>query len=231
MLIKFSIRNGNCMVYPFDVETGAELLNTAFTENGFYLDLAKSRYLTIDVVKQNYVETDGTLVEDTRFNKPALDGEEFTDEGIYIATVKNLYTGSETEKKIYIGSNPILKAYVTTSKDISDIKNMVNEGATIEEDGTITLLSSEVIGNEVEVGEDSEDSQDDTLIEQDTNKPSVNKQKGTGLNYNYLIIAGIGIVFILVILVLVVIIKRRKTQKRKTEKRQEEQINIMEEEQ
>ena len=49
----FSVRNGNCMVYPFDVATGAELTNTAVTENGFYLDLALSRYLDINVKRED----------------------------------------------------------------------------------------------------------------------------------------------------------------------------------
>ena len=43
ILFRFSVRNGNCMVYPFDIETRAELQNTSITENGFYLDLARSR--------------------------------------------------------------------------------------------------------------------------------------------------------------------------------------------
>ena len=49
---KFSIRNGNCMVYPFDIITGTELSNNALTENGFKLDMAKSRYLIINVKKE-----------------------------------------------------------------------------------------------------------------------------------------------------------------------------------
>ena len=53
---RFSVRNGNCMVYPFDVTTGAELTNSSLTENGFYLDLAKSRYLDIDIKKTIRVE-------------------------------------------------------------------------------------------------------------------------------------------------------------------------------
>ena len=43
IFFRFSVRNGNCMVYPFDVATGAELTNSSITENGFYLDLARSR--------------------------------------------------------------------------------------------------------------------------------------------------------------------------------------------
>jgi hypothetical protein len=164
ILIKFSVRNGNCMVYPFDVESHSELVNSSFTENGFYLDLARSRYLNIDVKKMNYVESDGTLIEDVRFNKPASDGEAFTDEGIYVITVKNVYTNRETEKKIYVGANPILKAYVTTGKDIEYIKEMIAEGAIIEDDGTITLPTNEVIEEETEELE-IEEKPTDTIVE------------------------------------------------------------------
>ena len=88
----------------------------------FVLDLANSRYLDIDVKKENYVEENRTLIEDTRFNRPAKDGEEFTDPGIYTIMVSNQYTKSNTEKKIYVGTDPILKAYVTTGEDIDQIK-------------------------------------------------------------------------------------------------------------
>lgn len=39
IFFRFSVRNGNCMVYPFDVGTGAELTNSSITENGFTLTL------------------------------------------------------------------------------------------------------------------------------------------------------------------------------------------------
>ena len=51
------------MVFPFDVTTGAELTNTAFTENGFYLDLAKSRYLDIDIQREVLMEGVDGLTE------------------------------------------------------------------------------------------------------------------------------------------------------------------------
>jgi len=100
---EYSVRNGNCMVYPFDVKTGAELSDGAVTPNGFKLDMAKSRYLTIDV--QRSVMNDGPNgpTEDVRFKRPAKDGEEYTEEGIYTFNVKNLYTGESTTKKIYVG--------------------------------------------------------------------------------------------------------------------------------
>lgn len=102
---EYSVRNGNCMVYPFDVLTGNELADGAVTPNGFKLDMAKSRYLTIDV--QRSVVNDGPNgpVEDVRFKRPAKDGDEYTDEGIYTFNVKNLYTGDSTTKTIYVGDS------------------------------------------------------------------------------------------------------------------------------
>lgn len=134
---KFSVRNGNCMVYPFDAKTKAELTNSSITPNGFYLDFAKSRYLDVDIKKQILNESATGLVEDTRFNKPASDGETFTDEGVYIITAKNKYTNQTTEKTIYVGNNELLKAYVTTGLQLDEIKKQMDNGATVNEDGVI----------------------------------------------------------------------------------------------
>ena len=135
----FSVRNGNCMVFPFDVVTGEELTNKAITENGFYLDLAKSRYLEINVKKEVLQEGATGLTEDVRFNKPARDGEKYTDEGIYTITVTNQYTEEETVKKIYVGTNSVLKAHMMTGYSISDIQYLLNDVATIDDDGKITI--------------------------------------------------------------------------------------------
>ena len=86
----FRIRNGNTMIFPFDVSTGNELANNGITPNGFKLDMAKSRYLTIDV-QRTEISLDGNIyTEDIRFNRPAKDGESYTDAGKYTFTVKNL---------------------------------------------------------------------------------------------------------------------------------------------
>lgn len=134
---KFSVRNGNCMVYPFDVETGEELTNTALTENGFYLDLARSRYLDINVKRETLHEGAVGLTEDVRFNRPARDGDQYTDEGIYTITVSNRYTGQETIKKIYVGANKLLMAHMVTGLSIEEIRGLIAKGATITEDGMI----------------------------------------------------------------------------------------------
>lgn len=108
----FAVRNGNTMIFPFDVATGAELSNSTVTENGFYLDLAKSRYLDINIKRSVLTEGVGGLVEDQRFNRPAKDGDRYTQEGIYTITVLNRYTGEQTEKQIFVGTNDLLNQYI-----------------------------------------------------------------------------------------------------------------------
>jgi len=137
---KFKIRNGNCMVYPFDIATGDELSDLAWTADGFQLDMARSRYLTIDVQKSNLsVGANGQLSEDVRFNRPAQDGESYTDEGIYVFTVKNLYTGATpTTKTIYVGDNQYLKALSLNGLSIKDLNAKLAGGATVQADGTIS---------------------------------------------------------------------------------------------
>ena len=136
----FSIRNGNCMVFPFDVKTKRELNNTAFTENGFYLDLANSQYLEINVKREVFKEDIAGLVEDVRFNRPAKSGEAFTEDGIYTITVKNNYTHETTIKKIYVGKNNVLKAVVQTGKNLEEIKDLLKSGANIDDEGIITNM-------------------------------------------------------------------------------------------
>ena len=137
-IIKFSIRNSNCMFFAFDVETGSELFNNSFTENGFYIDLANSKYLKVSVKKEEYVEANGGRELDVRFNKSASDGEIFTETGVYTVTVEDSI-GKKTEKTIYIGSDPIIKAHFISQKDIDSIINEVENGATIDDDGHLQL--------------------------------------------------------------------------------------------
>lgn len=136
---KFSIRNGNCMVYPFDTVTGAELADNAITENGFRLDMAKSRYLTVDVKKEIVKTNDGGYVTDERFNRPAKDGETYSDEGIYTFTVKNLYTDSEpTTKVVYVGESPILRT-LASGYSLEEVNNLISQGAELQEEGTLVM--------------------------------------------------------------------------------------------
>lgn len=141
----FSVRNGNSMVFPFDLQTGDELTNAASTPNGFRLDLAKSKYLDVDVKREVLNEESDALVEDVRFNRPAHDGSEYTDEGTYTISVSNRYTGQETVKTIYVGTDEVLRAHAATGESVSSIKSMIAQGATIADDGSINLPDGSVI--------------------------------------------------------------------------------------
>lgn len=134
----FSIRNGNCMVYPLDAATGRELSDRAVSPNGFKLDMAKSRYLTIDVMRAVLtVSADGQITEDVRFNRPAKDNDSYTDEGIYTFAVKNLYTGETTTKTVYVGTDKYFLALSKNNLSVEALNEKISQGATINDDGTI----------------------------------------------------------------------------------------------
>ena len=133
---KFSIRNSNCMVFPFDIETEKELINTSITPNGFKLDLARSRYLTVTVQKYNISKTSNEYVMDERFNRAAKDGDAYTEEGVYIFNVANEYTKEKTTKTIYVGSSPIIKA-LASGKSLAEINKAIKNGGKIDANGEI----------------------------------------------------------------------------------------------
>lgn len=156
IFFKFSVRSGNCMVYTFDTETRSELSNKDVTESGFYVDLANSKYLDINVKKQVLSDNGEEIVEDTRFNKPAKDGEEYTSEGIYIITAHNRYTDQDTEKIIYVGENELVKAHVKTGLTIPEIKELKKKGATIDSKGNIDT-------SKISDGNEEEDSNSESV--------------------------------------------------------------------
>lgn len=172
----FSIRNGNCMVYPFDNVSGAELADNSITENGFKLDMAKSRYLTIDV-KKTVVKsgTDG-YTEDVRFNRPAKDGESYNDEGIYTFTVKNLYTGSEpTTKVIYVGNTPIMRA-LASGLSLEDINRQIADGAELLADGTLFIPEPEPEPEELVEETTNEDELQEEVVENTTDNTDLTEE-------------------------------------------------------
>ena len=138
IFFRFSVRNGNCMVYPFDVKTGAELGDTSWTKNGFRLDMARSRYLTIDVKRTVVKKSGNTYTEDVRFNRPAKDGDAYTEEGIYTFSVNNLYTGESTVKNIYVGESAVIQALAKNKLTVEELNNLLKDGTTMNEDGSLT---------------------------------------------------------------------------------------------
>jgi len=139
IFFKFSVRNGNSMVFPFDVKTESELRNKDITENGFKIDLAKSKYLKINVKRTAIIRSGKTIKEDVRYDAPAKDGEEYIDDGEYTITVKNTYTGEENTKIIYVGSDNVLKALSKNNLSASELEVKLKQGYVISEDGGLSV--------------------------------------------------------------------------------------------
>ena len=230
---KFSVRNGNCMVYPFDVNTKAELTDTAVTENGFYLDFAKSRYLDVDIRKQILNEGATGLVEDTRFNKPAADGEKFTEEGVYIIEAKNKYTDQTTEKTIYVGKNDMLKAYVASGLQLEEIKKQLNSGATVGDDGSLNYDNIKVGASNGTTTEANKSSKEDEGISVNIDVGYLKKLAYKGLDfakrYPIPVTAGIIVVIVLLVVLIMTVKKKIKSAKERRRKKREQKKRLKEE--
>lgn len=208
IFFKFSVRNGNCMVYPFDVESGKELTNSTMTESGFKLDLAKSRYLKINLKREVMKDSADGLVEDTRSNGPARDGAEYTDEGIYTITVKNEYTDQTTVKKIYVGTNKILRAYMANMASgltIPEINEMVKDGATISDDGVIQLANTVEV--DAEVSEEETEPTPAQDVEEKVEEPVEKKSESKTM-----VIVIVGIIVLCLVGGIIVLKNRKKKQ-------------------
>lgn len=161
---KFAVRNGNCMVFPFDAETHSELTNESYAPNGFYLDLARSRYLNVYVKREVMAPGADGLVEDVRFNGPARDGDMYTEDGVYTVTASNEYTDQTTEKVIYVGEDPVLKAYAVTGVPINEINQRVAAGETIDGNGRLVPASASIGPNTAEESKETDSSTPVTVV-------------------------------------------------------------------
>lgn len=183
IFFRFKVRNSNAMVFLMDTETKSELHNGSVTPNGFSIDTAGSHYLEINVRKEVMNNTRDGLVEDTRFNRSASDGDEFTDEGIYTVTVQNPSAKENpTEKRIYVGDDDVLKASVVNGMDVSEVNARVEAGATIEEDGTLVTLP---YTSDTYVDQRSESQQSSKSPEEDKTSNEDEKQLKETASGNY----------------------------------------------
>lgn len=210
IFFKFKIRNGNCMVYPFDISTGAELSDNALTENGFKLDLAKSRYLEVNIVRDAVKKENDRYSLDTRENTATQDGKAYTTEGIYTFTVKNPSTGESTIKTIYVGSSPIYKT-LASGKTIESINELLDQGGQLQDDGLILTPAQEdpkeLINTET-VADEKEESEPKTtdVIENISETAEANEKSAVP---NILVFVVLGIAFVAVI-IMVASKKKRK---------------------
>lgn len=157
---KFSIRNGNCMAYPFDINSGNELRDGDICEEGFTIKLAGSRYNSVNILYEVVVGDEGQKKFDVRKNMVAKEGASYTDEGVYTFSVNNPYTNVTTTKTVYVGTDPYIKALSKTGRSLSDINDKIQQGYLIEEDGSIIVPKIEVPESELEEETESEQTEE-----------------------------------------------------------------------
>ncbi len=177
---KFKIRNSNCMIFPFDLNTQSELKDRGISETGFRLDYAESKYLIVNVEYQA-IEFNGTsYVADTRENKVATNGREYTKEGIYIISVENKENSKRTtEKTLYVGTSPIIRALSKNNISIDDVNELLRQDYTINEEGGLVSKKVEepekvIEDNAAEEVSAEESSEEATIIAaEETSKPKI----------------------------------------------------------
>jgi hypothetical protein len=200
---EFSVRNGNSMVFPFDVATGSELTNGSLTESGFFLDFAYSRYLTIDITKEVLVQGQSGDVLDVRWNRPAADGDLYTEEGVYTVTTSNMYTNERTTKMLYVGFDPLLRAYVITGLSLQQIKEQLAAGFTISESGELVSPDSTVAPDPL----GSEQEEPDP-VSSESRPPSTSRAESASVNPVPAVV--VGVVALIAIVAIAIIVKSRK---------------------
>ncbi|MGF3183322.1 hypothetical protein ACQV2W_06080 [Facklamia sp. P12934] len=119
----FSIRNGNTMAFPRDIESGAELKDGAYTDNGFTVDFIQSKYLTLDVVRKEITKNDdGSVSSSVRSNTVGNGKNTYDKPGIYELTVKNKYSDSApTTITIFVGNNRYIAALAKNQLSIEEL--------------------------------------------------------------------------------------------------------------
>lgn len=147
---EFSILNGNAMVFAFD-SAGNEIYNGSVVSDGFFLDLAESHYLDLQI-KKEVVRSSGFLGEttDTRFNTVGEDKRFYNQNGLYTITVTNPVTGATTTKKILVagdGDTELKNTVATThAEDFPELASALASESTknkSEETANDTYLTAE----------------------------------------------------------------------------------------
>lgn len=181
---KFSIRNGNTMAFPRDVVTGSELKDGALTPNGFAIDLAESKYLTIDVARKEVTQNaDGTLATSVRNNSVGKDGATYIKEGIYEITIKNLYSdGKPTTVTLYVGTDKNIVALGKYRLSVEALNEYIKAGTTIDADGTLIDPSKETEPEETD--ENVQVATTEEITVEETTADVSEKKSQTGENEN-----------------------------------------------
>lgn len=156
MSFEFAVQNGTNTGFIFNNDNGQEIEDMSVVSNGFYIDLANSRYIDVEY-KWEILNNDGTKLI-TQESAVAKDGDVFTKEGIYTITFKNEYVDEDVTRRICVGENKVLENYIHTGKientSITYKENMVSktrsqnnkeQDTKVFERGGVVLVSLTVI--------------------------------------------------------------------------------------
>lgn len=190
----FQVRSGDSTAYPTDISTHEDLSNNSATENGFYLDLSKSRYVDVSMSREVLDPATDTLVLDEEFEQSNQANHRYKDEGVYTITVHNPYTNETNVEKIYVGKDKYLKASVITGMSLNQIKKQIDQGYTITDDGELLAPDHQT------------SSSLDTLKQESANK----QNNSNSALYTFFAIALPIAIFILVLIGCLWIVKARK---------------------
>ena len=156
IFFKFKVRNGDISAFLRDVDTDQFITNANVAEHGFYIDVAQSHYLDMTIKREVLSDSLNGLVEDTKFSGVAKENRNYTDEGIYTVTIKNLATGDSVEKTVYVGNRDIMLAHMKTGTPLSEINERLAAGAYIDDNGNI-IDPEPVMEEEEEIIEEVEE--------------------------------------------------------------------------
>lgn len=136
MEFEFSVRNGDCNVYPMDLKTGSELRNNAITPNGFRLDLARSKYLSMEMQLYGIKRNEYGIELEPKGVQVVSEKGEYQKEGVYVITVTNEFLNTPVEKRLYVGSDMYLKA-MHNGVSIEEINEKISSGYTLTSAGIL----------------------------------------------------------------------------------------------
>ena len=209
---QLSVRNEDSDVILKDLESGNKLSSNAIAENGFEMDLSKSRYLDVEIKREILDTENNKLEDDPKWNKTAKTGGAYKEEGIYLITGKNRYTKKESREIVYVGDNSILQDCVKKGMSLDEIQQMLTEEKERAEKATETEteMETQVQTEEETVESTQEKGMEANVSEEETTEIS----KEEGKKSNKVVIIAVVAAVVLVVVVLIMMNNKKKNKKR-----------------
>lgn len=243
IFFEFTIKDGENMFFIKELdeegnEKQNELKDGAKTKNGFKIDLANSKSVTIEYEKSTCENNNGEYTFNTTQKRYAKDGQSFTEEGIYKITSTNDTAPNitPTKKTLYIvKENRVLKAFYNQDKyesnySVEQIVEKYNKHEiTIDENGFIQYVVHEEPLESIEAesavetnASISEPAETSSVVIDDTSSSVVSEPLVTAessdndIPWKYIAIGGGG--GALLIIMIMILSKSKKSGEKKNEK-------------